>query len=140
MKDVVNSKIKFREPYRPFAPSVLAQQAEFYFELPEARKHFPARYMLYVVPTKENQRENLAAVTHVDGTARVQTVSRKQNQRYYDLIERFGQATGVPVVLNTSFNLKGEPLANTPADAVSTFCRSEMECLVIGDFLIEKTP
>jgi len=138
MKDVVNSKIKFREPYRPFAPSVLAQQAEFYFELPEARKHFPARYMLYVVPTKENQRENLAAVTHVDGTARVQTVSRKQNQRYYDLIERFGQATGVPVVLNTSFNLKGEPLANTPADAVSTFFRSEMECLVIGDFLIEK--
>jgi carbamoyltransferase len=139
MKEVVNSKIKFREPYRPFAPSVLAEQAEFYFELPEARKHYPARYMLYVVPTKENQRENLAAVTHVDGTARVQTVSRKQNQRYYDLIERFGQATGVPVILNTSFNLKGESLANTPADAVSTFFRSEMECLVIGDFLIEKT-
>ncbi len=139
MKNIVNTKIKFREPYRPFAPSVLAEDAESYFELPGATQHYPARYMLYVVPTKESQRENLAAVTHVDGTARVQTVFREQNPRYYSLIERFGQATGVPVVLNTSFNLKGEPVVNTPADAASTFVRSEMDCLVMGDFLIEKT-
>jgi carbamoyltransferase len=96
--------------------------------------------MLYVVPTKESQRENLAAVTHVDGTARLQTVFREQNPRYYAAIERFGQATGIPAVLNTSFNLKGEPVVNTPADAVSTFFRSEMDSLVIGDFLIEKKP
>jgi carbamoyltransferase len=95
--------------------------------------------MLYVVPTKQSQRETLPAVTHVDGTARVQTIFRAQNTRYYALIERFGQATGVPVVLNTSFNLRGEPVVNTPADAVSTFVRSEMDCLVLGDFLIEKS-
>jgi len=138
MKDILNSKIKFREPYRPFAPSILAEHAESYFELPQAKQHYPARYMLYVVPTKESQRENLPAVTHVDGTARLQTVFREQNRRFYDLIERFGEATGIPVVLNTSFNLKGEPVVNTPADAVSTFFRSEMDSLLIGDFLIEK--
>jgi carbamoyltransferase len=138
MKDIVNTKIKFREPYRPFAPSVLAEHAESYFELNQATRHHPARYMLYVVPTKQNQRKTLPAVTHVDGTARVQTIFRAQNPRYYALIERFGQATGVPVVLNTSFNLRGEPVVNTPADAASTFVRSEMDCLVLGDFLIEK--
>jgi carbamoyltransferase len=138
MKDILNSKIKFREPYRPFAPSVLADHAESYFDLPQPTQHYPARYMLYVVPTKQSQRDNLPAVTHVDGTARLQTVFREQNPRYYALIERFGQATGIPVVLNTSFNLKGEPVANTPADAASTFFRSEMDSLVIGDFLIEK--
>jgi len=138
MKDILNSKIKFREPYRPFAPSVLADHAESYFDLPHPTQHYPARYMLYVVPTKQSQRDNLPAVTHVDGTARLQTVFREQNPRYYALIERFGQATGIPVVLNTSFNLKGEPVANTPADAASTFFRSEMDSLVIGEFLIEK--
>lgn len=138
MKDIVNSKIKFREPYRPFAPSVLTERAECYFDLPEASLHYPARYMQYVVPTREAQREALPAVTHVDGTARMQTVFLQQNPRYWALIERFGQATGVPVLLNTSFNLKGEPVVNTPADAASTFFRSEMDCLVLGDFVIEK--
>jgi carbamoyltransferase len=138
MKDILNSKIKFREPYRPFAPSVLADHAESYFDLPQPMQQYPARYMLYVVPTKQSQRDHLPAVTHVDGTARLQTVFREQNPRYYALIERFGQTTGIPVVLNTSFNLKGEPVANSPADAASTFFRSEMDSLVIGDFLIEK--
>jgi carbamoyltransferase len=138
MKDIVNSKIKFREPYRPFAPSVLAERAECYFELPQATLHYPARYMQYVAPTKQNKRETLPAVTHIDGTARVQTVFREYNPRYYALIERFGQATGVPVLLNTSFNLKGDPIVNTLADAVSTFGRSGMDCLVLGDFLVEK--
>jgi len=138
MKDIVNSKIKFREPYRPFAPSVLAERAECYFELPQATVHYPARYMQYVAPTKQSKRETLPAVTHIDGTARVQTVFREHNPRYYALIERFGDATGIPVVLNTSFNLKGEPIVNTLADAVSTFRRSGMDCLVLGDFLVEK--
>jgi carbamoyltransferase len=138
MKDIVNAKIKFREPYRPFAPSVLAECAEAYFELPDAAQHDPARYMLYVVPVRPSKRGTLPAITHVDGTGRLQTVFREQSPRYYSLIERFGRATGVPVVLNTSFNLKGEPIVNTPANAFSTFSKSEMDCLVLDNFLVEK--
>jgi carbamoyltransferase len=138
MKDIVNAKIKFREPYRPFAPSVLAEHAEEYFELPDAPRHYPARYMLYVVPVRQEQQHNLPAITHVDGTGRLQTVFREQSPRYFRLIERFGQATGVPVMLNTSFNLKGEPIVNTPADAFNTFSNSELDALVLENFLIEK--
>jgi carbamoyltransferase len=138
MKDIVNAKIKFREPYRPFAPSVLAEQAENYFELPDADKHFPARYMLYVVPVKPRQKNVIPAVTHVDGTARVQIVYSAESPRYYRLIERFWQASGVPVVLNTSFNLQGEPIVNSPADAYNTFSKSEMDMLVLENFLVEK--
>src|SRR5271166_1620047 len=139
MKDIVNSKIKFREPYRPFAPSVLAECAEKYFELPNAICHHPARYMLYVVPVRQEQQATLPAITHVDGTGRLQTVFREQSPLYYRLIERFGQATGVPIVLNTSFNLKGEPVVNTPANAFHTFSTSEMDALVLENFLIEKS-
>lgn len=138
MKDIVNAKIKFREPYRPFAPSVLAEHAERYFELSHATEHYPARYMLYVVPVRPDQQSTLPAITHVDGTGRLQTVFKDQSPRYHDLIERFGQATGVPVILNTSFNLKGEPIVTTPANAFNTFSKSEMDCLVLDNFLIEK--
>jgi carbamoyltransferase len=138
MKDIVNAKIKFREPYRPFAPSVLSELAEKYFELPNAAQHAPARYMLYVVPVREQHKSTLPAITHVDGTGRLQTVFREQSPRYYKLIERFGQSTGVPVVLNTSFNLKGEPIVNTPANAFSTFSKSEMDVLVLENFIIDK--
>ena len=138
MKDIVNAKIKFREPYRPFAPSVLAECAEKYFELPDATRHYPARYMLYVVPVRTGERDTIPAITHVDGTARLQTVFREESPRYYHLIERLGQATGVPMVLNTSFNLKGEPIVNSPANAFSTFRKSDMDALVLENFLIEK--
>jgi carbamoyltransferase len=138
MKEIVNAKIKFREPYRPFAPSVLAHCAEAYFDLPGATRHYPARYMLYVVPVRPCRQKEVPAITHVDGTGRLQTVFDEQNPCYYKLIERFGQATGVPIVLNTSFNLRGEPIVNSPADAFSTFCRSEMDSLVLENFLIEK--
>ena len=138
MKDIVNSKIKFREPYRPFAPSVLAESAEKYFELPHATSHYPARYMLYVVPVKPEAQSTLPAITHVDGTGRLQTVFKDQSPRYYKLIERFGQATGVPVILNTSFNLRGEPIVTTPANAFNTFIKSEMDTLVLDNYLIEK--
>ena len=140
MKDIVNAKIKFREPYRPFAPSVLAEHAERFFDLPGAAGHFPARYMLYVVPVRPEAQATLPAITHVDGTGRLQTVFREQSPLYYSLIERFGQATGVPVVLNTSFNLRGEPIVATPANAFSTFSRSEMDSLVLENFLIDKEP
>jgi len=138
MKDIVNTKIKFREPFRPFAPSVLAERAEEYFDLPGAARHFPARFMLYVVDVKPNKRAILPAITHVDGTGRLQTVQRDTNPRYYRLIETFGQATGVPVVLNTSFNLRGEPIVNTPAEAFNTFSKSGMDVLVLGDYVVEK--
>jgi carbamoyltransferase len=138
MKDIVNAKIKFREPYRPFAPSAVAECATKYFQMADAAQQYPARYMLYVLPVKPEHHATLPAITHVDGTARVQTVFKEHNPLYYGLIERFGQATGVPVVLNTSFNLRGEPIVTTPANAFSTFSRSEMDCLVLGDFLIEK--
>ena len=138
MKDIVNTKIKFREPYRPFAPSVLAESAEKYFDLPNAAKHAPARYMQYVVPVKPEAQSTLPAITHVDGTGRLQTVFKDQSPRYYKMIEKFGQATGVPVVMNTSFNLKGEPIVNTPANAYNTFSKSEMDALVLENFIIEK--
>jgi carbamoyltransferase len=138
MKDIVNTKIKFREPFRPFAPSVLEEYAEEYFDLPDAKRHYPARFMLYVVDVRPDKREVLPAITHVDGTGRLQTVQHETNPRYYRLIERFGQATGVPVVLNTSFNLRGEPIVNTPAEAFSTFSRSDMDVLVLGDCLVRK--
>ncbi|MGE5820187.1 MAG: carbamoyltransferase [Deltaproteobacteria bacterium] len=138
MKDLVNVKIKFREPFRPFAPSVLAERVEDYFALPDAKKHFPARFMLYVVDVKEDKRNIIPAITHVDGTGRLQTVCREQSPKYYRLIESFGQATGVPVVLNTSFNLKGEPIVNTPKEAFHTFAESGMDVLVLGNYVIEK--
>ena len=139
MKDIVNVKIKFREPFRPFAPSVLADRAEEYFVLPDAAEHYPARFMLYVVDVKEDKRAILPAITHVDGTGRLQTVRKEANPRYYRLIETFGQATGVPVVLNTSFNLKGEPIVNTPKEAFHTFSQSGMDILVLGDCIVEKS-
>ena len=138
MKDIVNTKIKFREPYRPFAPSVLVERAEEYYDLKDPERHYPARFMLLVVDVKEAKRHVVPAPTHVDGTGRLQTVIRETNPRYHRLIETFGKATGVPVVLNTSFNLKGEPIVNTPAEAFSTFNRSGMDALVLERFLVEK--
>jgi carbamoyltransferase len=138
MKDIVNTKIKFREPYRPFAPSVLAEKADQFFDFPEAAQHYPARFMLYVMDVKENKRDSVPAITHVDGTGRLQVVDQATAPLYYQLIRRFGEATGVPVLLNTSFNLRGEPIVNTPQEAFMTFSRSEMDLLVLGQYLIEK--
>jgi hypothetical protein len=106
--------------------------------LPNADLHYPARFMLYVVDVRGDKREAIPAVTHFDGTGRLQTVRRDLNCEYYRLIEAFGQATGVPVLLNTSFNLKGEPIVNTPREAYDTFARSGMDALVLGDYVVEK--
>jgi carbamoyltransferase len=138
MKDIVNTKIKFREPFRPFAPSVLEEEASAFFILPESKRHHPTHFMLCVAHVKDDKREVIPATTHVDGTGRLQTVSRRTNPRYYQLIRQFGQATGVPVVLNTSFNLKGEPIVNTPAEAFSTFRRSGMDVLVLDHCVLHK--
>ena len=138
MKDIVNVKIKFREPFRPFAPSILVDRAGEYFDLEEPEKHYPARFMLYVTDVIEDKRAVLPAITHVDGTGRLQTVRQDTNPKYYKLIETFGDATGIPVLLNTSFNLKGEPVVNTPAEAFNSFSASGMDLLVLGNYLVTK--
>jgi carbamoyltransferase len=138
MKDIVNTKIKFREPFRPFAPSILEEHTANYFVLPEPPRHYPARFMLYVVDVKDEKREVIPAITHVDGTGRLQTVNPRTNPRYYQLIKQFGEATGVPVVLNTSFNLKGEPIVNTPEEAFNTFSRCGMDVLVLDHCIVTK--
>ena len=138
MKDIVNRKIKFREPFRPFAPSVLSDRIEEYFELQNGEGGYPPRFMLLVPPVRQEKRPVIPAVTHVDGTGRLQAVVKETNALYYRLIKRFEEKTGVPVVLNTSFNLKGEPIVSSPEDAYSTFVRSGMDALAIGPFVVEK--
>ena len=140
MKDTVNRKIKFREPFRPFAPSILSDKMVEYFELQNGEAAgYPPRFMLLVPPIREEKRSLIPAVTHVDGTGRLQAVIQETNALYYRLIKRFEEKTGVPVVLNTSFNLKGEPIVTTPEDAYSTFMRSGMDALTIGPFVMEKS-
>lgn len=135
MKEIVNEKIKHREPFRPFAPSVLAEAAPEYFEF-EASSHRESPFMLLLARVKEEKRAVIPAVTHVDGTARAQTVSRQQSPLYYDLICEFGRRTGVPVLLNTSFNVRGEPIVCTPREAFNSFSHTDMDYLVLGTALV----
>jgi carbamoyltransferase len=136
MKEKLNETIKFRESFRPFAPSVLEERANEFFEIPDAEKHFPARFMLYVAPVREEKRDVLPAITHEDGSGRLQTVFKDTNPAYHQMIEAFGNLTGVPVVMNTSFNLKGEPIVESPAHAFNTFSLSGMDLLLLHNFII----
>jgi carbamoyltransferase len=137
MKDIVNSKIKFREPFRPFAPVIGEEDASRYFDLQRAEGQYPQRFMLMVSPVHPERQKEIPAVTHM-GTGRLQTIRREWNSRYYDLVNTFGQATGVPVLLNTSFNLRGEPIVATPAHAFHTFTNSEIDLLVMDRFVVQK--
>lgn len=137
MKEVVNTKIKFREPFRPFAPVILRERAPEYFDYPEVAQHEAPRYMLMVAPFKPEKYDEVAAVNH-EGTGRLQAIDRETNPRYYDIVKRFGEATGVPVVLNTSFNLRGEPIVNTPQNAFNTFSNSDIDMLVLGSYIVRK--
>lgn len=138
MKEVVNTKIKFREPYRPFAPVVLAERAKDYFELPEKDHGLLANFMLAVFPVKKEKRKVIPAVTHVDGSGRLQIITAAQNRRYYNLIKKFGQKTGVYVLMNTSFNLKGEPIVNCPENAFNTFSKSGLDILALERYVVLK--
>jgi len=139
MKDIVNTKIKFREPFRPFAPVVLEERAEEYYGgLADVRRHYPVRYMLMVFPVREDKQALIPAVTHQGGTGRIQTIRCEWNPLYYRVVERFAEETGVPVLLNTSFNLRGEPIVNTPADALNTFNKSEIDSLYTENFIVRK--
>lgn len=137
VKDIVNIKIKFREPFRPFAPVILEEGTQEFFDLPQPERHYPARYMLLVLPIKEEKQQEIAAINHM-GTGRLQTIRREWNERYYDLVKLFGQATGVPVLLNTSFNLRGEPIVASPQHAYRTFSNSGIDTLVLEDYVIRK--
>lgn len=152
MQSKLNLKIKFRESFRPFAPTVLAEKVSEWFELDR-----PSPYMLLVAPVKKEKclksegfdklkgldrlktkRSEIPAVTHVDFSARIQTVNRNENQLFYDLINEFYKRTGCPVLINTSFNVRGEPLVLRPEDAFRCFMRTEMDYLVLGSFLLDK--
>lgn len=139
MKDTVNATIKYREPFRPFAPVILEEKAaDFYDGVGNAASNYPIRYMLMVYNTRDGKGQQIQAVTHENGTGRMQTVRREWNPLYYRTIELFGEATGVPVLLNTSFNLRGEPIVNTPENALNTFSKSELAALYIDDYVVRK--
>jgi len=137
MKDLVNVKIKFREPFRPFAPVILEENVEDFFQGDGIAQQFAARYMLLVLPFKESMGERINAVNHM-GTGRLQTIREEWNPRYYRIVKKIGEATGIPVLLNTSFNLRGEPIVNSPADAFQTFSNSGIDVLVLENYLIRK--
>jgi carbamoyltransferase len=132
MKAILNAKIKRRESFRPFAPSVLAESVGEWFEEDDA-----VPFMMQVFQIREEKRAQIPAVTHVDGSGRLQTVSRHTNPRYHRLIESFRDLTGVPMVLNTSFN-ENEPVVCRPEEALDCFLRTRMDALIMGDLVISR--
>ena len=130
IKDIINKEIKLREDFRPFAPSVLEECYKLWFDTPE-----PSPYMSRIVKVKRP--EEVPGITHVDGTARIQTVNRKQNKKYYDLINEFYNITGVPMLLNTSFNCR-EPIVETPREAINTFNNTELDMVIINEYCMSK--
>jgi carbamoyltransferase len=131
MKDILNAKIKHRESFRPFAPSILEEHASEYFDIDQ-----PSPYMLMVVPVKKPK--EIPAVTHVDGTGRLQTVTKESNTLYYNLINEFYKITGVPVIINTSMNVMGEPIVNMPEEAYQMIVKTDMDYIVMGNNLVKK--
>jgi carbamoyltransferase len=137
MKDRLNKEIKYREEFRPFAPAVPIEVAGTYFDLPPGGARL-GTFMSGVFPVRPEWRDRLAAITHVDGTARVQTVEQASAPRFYDLLQRYGKRTGIPVLLNTSFNLAGEPIITRAVEGYSTFRRCGIDVLVAGRYLVTK--
>jgi carbamoyltransferase len=132
MKDVLNARVKHREPFRPFAPSILAEAAGDWFE-----QDYNSPFMVLVYKTREDKREQIPAVNHVDDTGRLQTVEQAIEPRYYRLIREFDRLTGVPLVVNTSFN-ENEPIVMTPAEAVETFLKTHIDLLVLGNYIVSR--
>ncbi|MFV1917613.1 MAG: carbamoyltransferase, partial [Patescibacteria group bacterium] len=137
MRDIINKKVKKREMFRPFAPVVLEEYVDDYFEAKDQPRAL-GKYMLTVLPFKEKGRKEAPATVHVDGTGRLQSIGRDGNPLYYDLIEQYMKKTGTPILVNTSFNVKGEPIVCTPEEAVNCFLRTEIDFLVIDDFVVTK--
>ena len=135
MKDIVNARVKHREGFRPFAPAILDERGDEYFE-----GYATNPFMLLVLPIRLDKREAIPAVTHVDGTGRLQSVTREGFGSFHKLISEFDALTGVPVVLNTSFNVMGEPIVNTPGEAIEDFLSTDMDALFVGGFVTEDHP
>ncbi|MGH9121933.1 MAG: carbamoyltransferase family protein, partial [Acidimicrobiales bacterium] len=133
MRDVVNFRVKRREWFRPFAPSVLDERGAEFFD-----NYHPSPFMLLVLPVRSERQADVPAICHVDGTGRLQGVTRQAAPAFYDLIAHFDALTGVPMVLNTSFNLRGEPMVHRPGEAVADFTRSDMDSLVLGPYVADK--
>jgi carbamoyltransferase len=133
MKDRVNEAVKLREGFRPFAPSLLEDYQNDYLDMYSLND---SPYMLFVLPVKKNKQKLLPAITHVDGTARPQTVSKKINRKYWKVIDEFRKITGEAIILNTSFNVRGEPIVCTPDDAIRCFLDTDIDCLALHDFLV----
>jgi len=131
MRQIINKKIKMREGFRPFAPTILEEHIEAYFQLDR-----PSPYMLLVAQVQPDKM--LPSITHVDGSARVQSINRDQDARYFDLLSAFYKQTGCPVLINTSMNVRGEPIVNSPEDAYACFMRTHMDVLVLGNFVLLK--
>jgi carbamoyltransferase len=136
MRDTVNLKIKFREAFRPFAPAVIEEKAEEYFDFNHKTKTSAYKYMLATCQVKEPQK--LEAITHVDGSGRVQTVNLETNEKFYKLLKAYEKITGIPVLINTSFNLRGEPIVTTCSNALNTFYKSGLDALAVNNYLIWK--
>ena len=134
MRDLVNARIKYREEFRPFAPATPFEEADSYFEA--NGRDYPT--MSATVDARQDKADGIRAVVHVDGTARLQTVRSSNNELFYDLIRKYGEKSGTPVVLNTSFNLKGQPIVETPRDAVMTYYGCGLDALIIGRYLVKK--
>ena len=132
IREIINKKIKKREPFRPFAPSVLAHEAKNYFELDQE-----SPYMNIVAKVRENKKNLIPGVVHVDGTCRVHTVSENFNKKYFDLLTKFFEKSTIPVLLNTSFNIN-EPIVSSPKDAIETFLRSDVDYLILENYVIQK--
>jgi len=133
MKELLNKKVKDREPFRPYAPLVLEEKAADYFDMQD-----PSRFMLLAPRVRKEKAAVIPAVTHHDGSARVQTLRKDDNPRLWRLVKEFEDITGVPVIINTSFNLRGEPMVCSPEDALQSFQRCSMDVLVLGDFVVER--
>ena len=139
VKDIVNSRIKSRVPFRPFAPVILEERAEEYCNgVTDAGSCYPLGYMLAVYPLREEKLGMIPAVTHEGGTGRLQTIRREWNPRYHRIVERFEEATGVPVLLNTSFNLLGEPIACSPEDALRTFVEGGLDAMYMENLVVRR--
>jgi len=136
MKDRLNKAVKFRETYRPFAPMIPHENVLSYFDTDD--EQLPVRYMEKALPFRKEVRDGIPAVVHKDGTGRLQTVIREKEPLLYDLLQKFNKITNCPVLVNTSFNLNGEPIVNSPEDAIRTFFTSGIDSLILGDFIIDK--
>ena len=135
-KETLNRRVKMREAFRPFAPAVLLEEAANWFEFGDTVRESP--FMLRVIDVKLEKREQVPAIVHVDGTGRVQTLTKENNGRFYELVRRFHTATGVPMLLNTSFNRMGEPIIETPGDAIACLLNTGLDCCVFEDRIVFK--